>query len=221
MGLRVSKRCFLPYTTWLIMYSRITQERSTGCKNTSIRMPLYYFGPPFGGSTFAHECKLCGARYVPLPCPPASLLPALMASHYLPALSPPRRSIRPLDRWIRSTLPCVPWSLFLLRPHPTHLPPQGERAVEWGIIPPSIYRAPQCLRRRHGRYLAQVTAATPNVFLPPGPERASGRTGEQRAKTALPPSALAHSLPSPLPTISFCPFLLSPGIQSLCCRYPF
>ena len=120
MGLRVSKRCFLPYTTWL-MYSRITQERSTGCKNISIRRPLYYFGPPFGGSTFAHECRLFGRRYVPHPCPPASLLPALMASHYLPALSPPRRSIRPLDRWIRSTLPSVPWSLFLLRPHPISL----------------------------------------------------------------------------------------------------
>ena len=204
------------------MYSRITQERSTGCKNTSIRMPLYYFGPPFGGSTFAHECRLCGRRYVPRPCPPASLLPALMASHYLPALSPPRRSIRPLDRWIRSTLPSVPWSLFLLRPHPISLHRVSSRMGNhspFHLSRPSVSTPRR--RHGHGRYLAQVTAANAERFPPSGPERASGRTGEQRAKTALPPSALAHSLPSPLPTISFCPFLLSPGIQSLCCRYSF
>ena len=134
-------------------------------------------------------------------------------------------SVRPLDRWIRSTLPCVPWSLFLLRPHPTHLPPQGEQSNGESfplpshdlIAPLSVYAAAMAMVAIWHKLQRQ----TPNGFLPPGPERASGRTGEQRAKTALPPPALAHSLPSPLPTISFCPFLLSPGIQSLCCRYSF
>ena len=123
MGLRVSKRCFLPYTTWP-MYSRITQERSTGCKNTSIRMPLYYFGLSFGGSTSAHECRLCDRRYVPLPCPPASLLPALMASHYLPALSPPVH-------------PSVPWIVGSARPCPA-CPGRSSFSV---LIPPlSLHR---------------------------------------------------------------------------------
>ena len=217
MGLRVSKRCFLPYTTWLIMYSRITQERSTGYKNKSIRMPNYYFGPPFGGSTFAHECRLFGRRYVPLPCPPASLLPALMASHYLPALSPPLH-------------PSVPWIVGSARPCPACL---GRSSFSVLIPPISLHRvssrmgnhSPFHLSRPPSVYAAaaamvaiwhKLQRQTPNNgFLPPGPERASerasGRTGEQRAKTApsLPPPSLILFL------LLYRPFLFAPSSSAL------
>ena len=155
-------------------------------------MPLDYFGPLCGWSSFAGECRLCGRRYV-LARLPSSLPP--FCTDGIP-LSSRSFSVGPSVGSARPCPACPGRSSFSVLIPP---PPQGEQANGESFPLPSrpSVSTPPPQPLSGTSYSGKRRTVSSLLIL-------SERTGERAASEDGSPS-LAHSLPSPLPTISFLP----------------